>query len=661
MKKLFLFVAAAAAFAACSETDVLDQAVANQAAIENDGAVKFDVYAQRGITRGGGWTGDLTNKNIGQNGFGVFAYYTDNEKYSNSAKPNFMYNQKVWLDGGAEATFGSLWKYEPVKYWPNEYGSAAISDAIDYVTFFSYAPWTQVEPTTGKIVVNQDSLATFIQKAQLANASANVDSLTQVYTVNQQTKNIISVTSNGAQGDPIVKYVVDTDPGTSVDLLWGVAAQQADSLYTPIDGKDGSDKANADVEITPGLPFIDLVKPNNPASDRLVFNLKHALAKVKVTIDYIADQPTPMNGTYAKDTFNLGKAVDGSDSIPDPRSQLIDSLKTRIYVRSFSIDGWATEGALNLNNTEAGVPLWKDIDGSKDLSFGTVTFFDGLKDNKEGTANNIQKSETPTGLNPTIIENYAITDTLKSADDIKKYAGDSIIFRDGVKNLGVPSYGKNGDGSVLLFGGDDTANDGYFYVIPRNADEDVNVKIAYDVQTIDQNLAGLLADGVTHGSNIENVISKEAIFGQGVDFEPGYQYWIKIHIGMTSVKIEATVEPWIDNGQTTVNLPDNQNPDINIPGSVIPEAGKYNFTSTFEGGTATGVAEIANDPKIIGGYVEITVNTNSVDGWAGKKFFIPANAKVGDTVDLLTYDETTGNFIKVQGIKVKIDSKVVNP
>jgi hypothetical protein len=638
MKKLFLFVAATAVFAACSETEVLDQAVVNQQAIENDGAVKFDVYAQRGLTRGGGYSGDITNKTIAgkDKGFGVFAFYTDNEKYSSTARPNFMYNQKVWFEGDS-ATFGTLWKYEPVKYWPNEYGNAAISDAIDYVTFFAYAPWTEVAPTTGKIVV-PDSIV-------------SADSIQK-----WQTKNIISVNSNTTQGDPIVKYVVDTDPGTSVDLLWGVAAQQADSLYTAIDGKEGTEKANADVEITPGLPFIDLVKPNNPVSDRLVFNLKHALAKVKVTIDYIADQPTPLNGTFDKDTYGLGKDINGNDSVPSPVSEIIDSLKTRIFVRSFSIDGWATEGALNLNNTEPGVPLWKDIDGSKDLSFNTVTFFDGLKDNKEGTANNIQKSETPTGLNPTIIENYALTDTMTAqAAETAGYGKDSIIFRAGGKNHGVPSYQ---EGSVLLFGGDDTANGGYFYVIPRNADEDVNVKIVYDVQTIDQNLAGLLSDGVTHGSNIENVISKEAIFGQGVDFEPGYQYWIKIHIGMTSVKIEATVEPWIDNGQTTVNLPDNQNPDINIPGSVIPEAGKYKFTSTFEGGTATGEAEIANDPKIIGGYVEITVVNNSVPGWDNKKFFIPANAKVGDTVDLLTYDETTGKFTKVQGIKVKIDSKI---
>lgn len=649
MKKLFLFVAAAATFAACSETEVLDQ-VANQAAIENDGAVKFDVYAQRGITRGGGQLGDLNNKNIGKNGFGVFAYYTDNEKYSSNAKPNFMYNQKVWTDQ-SPATFGTLWKYEPVKYWPNEYGNAAVSDAIDYVTFFAYAPWTDIEPTTGKIIVPDSILNQFPDSIQ-----------------KWQTKNIISVNNNAAQGDPIVKYVVDTDPGTSVDLLWGVAAQQADSLYNPIDGPQGSQKANEDVSIEAGMPFIDLVKPNNPANDRLVFNLKHALAKVKVTIDYIADQPTPLNGTYGEDEYGVKKA-DGSDSIPSPKSQHIDSLKTRIFVRSFSIDGWATEGALNLNNTEPGIPLWKDIDGSKDLSFNTITFFDGLKDSKEGTANNIQKSETPIGLNPTIIENYAIIDTLSAAEMAaalaagKDYGKDSLVFRDGEKNLGVPDY-KNGEGSVLLFGGDSPKNDGYFYVIPRNADEDVNVKIVYDVQTIDQNLAGVLADGVTHGSIIENVISKEAIFGTGVDFKPGYQYLIKIHIGMTSVKLEATVQPWVETGETTVNLPDNQNPDqLNPETAVLPAAGTQHNLGFFRYDTpdtqvAVGTATFTGN--FYGSFGEITIpGTGGINilgttyqPFNDLKLAIDANAKVGDKLPIFVVDN--GELIKSENLFVKV-------
>jgi hypothetical protein len=410
------------------------------------------------------------------------------------------------------------------------------------------------------------------------------------------------------------------------------------------------------------MPFIDLVKPNNPANDRLVFNLKHALAKVKITIDYIADQPTPVDGIHGKDTYKNKSLLDptAADTIPSPKSQHIDSLKTRIFVRSFSIDGWATEGALNLNNTEPGIPLWKDIDGSKDLSFNTVTFFDGLKDGKEGTANNIQKSETPIGLNPTIIENYSITDTLTTAEVEAQdlgYGKDTLVFRDGEKNLGVPDY-KNGEGSVLLFGGDSTKNDGYFYVIPRNADEDVNVKIVYDVQTIDQNLAGVLADGVTHGSIIENVISKEAIFGTGVDFKPGYQYLIKLHIGMTSVKVEATVQPWIETGETTVNLPDNQNPGmLNPETAVLPAAGSVykldlykkgtdgNFTQITATTTSGNSVNITIDGTVptpanfYGNYVELSALLSHsapsiaiLDETYPSPFTaaIPANAKVGN-------------------------------
>ena len=482
MKKVFLFAAAAAALAACSDNELNVQE--NVQATADDGAVKFSVYTQRGITRGGGQAGDLNNANIGKNGFGVFAYYTAGEQYDVKATPNFMYNQQVTCDG--TATAGTLWKYEPVKYWPNEYGDKAISDETDYLTFFAYAPWTNIEPTTGNIVP--------------------IDSTGHYETVDHQQKyNIVSVNKNNATGDPIVKYVVDTDPATSVDLLWGVAAETAGDNYSPIDGK---------VSLTEGFPFLNLVKPNNPQSDRLQFNLKHSLAKLKVTIDYIADDFTP-NGT--------------SDSI--------DAAKTRIFVRSFKMSGFATKGALNLNNTTAGQPLWKDFDGSKDLAFDDVTFQDGRKDGKEGETNGAQNNETPQGLNPNIIENYA--QTVKGA------------FADG-KTPGVKHKAQ------LLFGGDENENGGFFYVIPRNEEGNkVDITIAYDVETIDPALAGKLSDNETHGISIENIVSKENIFA-GMDFMAGYQYEINIHLGMTSVKVEATVTDWKDNGKTNVDLPDNQ-------------------------------------------------------------------------------------------------------
>ena len=507
MKKLFFFAVAAAALVACSNEEL---SVQENNLNTNEAPVTFDVYTPRAMTRGGGVAGDLTNANIGTAGFGVFAYYTAGEQYDAKATPNFMYNQKVTATTSAEnpATPATQWTYEPVKYWPNEFGSAAMSDEVDYVTFFAYAPWTNIEPSTGNIIPKTGT-----------DVTESVE--------HQQKFNIISVNKNTATGDPIIKYVVDTDPATSVDLLWGVAAADADKVYSPIDG--GTNGQNKDVKIEAGKPFLNLVKPNNPRSDRLMFNLKHALAKVKVTIDYIKDDFTP------SESYD----VDSNDGKPtDPK---IDAKTTRIFVRSFKMSGFATKGALNLNNSEQtipGEPLWKDYDGVKDLSFEDVVFQDGRKDGKEGETNGAQNNETPQGLNPNIVENYGSWAETPEAGKTKK-------------NPGVTETPQN------LFGGSETANGGFFYVIPRNDGSPVDVTIAYDVETIDDALAGKLSDGETHGISIENIISKTDIFG-GLDFKAGYQYEVNIHIGMTSVKIEATVTDWVDTGKTDVELPDNQ-------------------------------------------------------------------------------------------------------
>ena len=630
-------------FTACSETEVLDQN-ANQQAIENQGGVKFDVYTSRAVTRGG-TPNDITNDNIGKIGFGVFAYYTAGDVYSTSATPNFMYNQKVWT-GESPATTETVWKYEPVKYWPNEYGDAAISDEVDKVSFFSYAPWTEVEPTTGEIV----------PKAK----PEGFEGTDAEWLEHEQKKNIISVNKNTATGDPIVKYVVDTDPATSVDLLWGVAAQTAPANYTPIDGKEGSKKKNAGVEVKPGLPFIDLVKPNDPAKDKLVFNLKHALAKVRVTIDYIADKKTPAEGT-------------GESTLTD-ETEVINADETRIWVRQFNIEGWAGEGALNLNNTDAGagVPLWKDIDGVKDINFTEIIYQDGLKDGSEG-AGKIDKGETQLGLNPNIIEDAELNPIVDkkitkfgrknpgvgamTANVVAKplYAASTSTVQTPSTGLLTPGAGVKG--TTLLFGGDPTKNGGYFYVIPRNSGDDVNVKIIYDVETIDPNLAGVMSDGVTKGTSTENVISKNAIFGTGVDFEPGKQYDIHIHLGMTSVKIVAEVQPWVENGETTVNLPDNQNPDEATAGEFVPAAGSvYNYQSFFDkdAGLAVDNGTVETTGNFKGSYVEVKVTGSTVPSYVNQIFFVPATAKTDGTKTQLYRYNADDKILEATGIWVTI-------
>ena len=510
MKKLFLFAVAATMLVACSneELSTPDNVLASKEA-----PVNFDVYTQRSMTRGG-VAGTNDNANIGTRGFGVFAYYTAGEVYDAKATPNFMYNQKVTCASDITVSTGTgaglgKWTYEPVKYWPNEFGQNAQSDEVDYVTFFAYAPWTDIDPTTGNVVI--------VGEKPTKEASETDEAFAARLKAweNQQKNNIISVNKNTATGDPLIKYVVDTDPATSVDLLWGVAAETPTGYYSK--GIGGNN-----VTIEEGKPFINLVKPNDPTNDLLRFNLKHALAKVKVTIDYIDDVATP-SGTAA--------------------GKIETDNTTRIYVRSFKMSGFATKGALNLNNTAAGEPLWKDYDGVKDLAFDEITFQDGRKDGKEGEINGAQSNETPQGLNPNIIENYA------KPVDYKFTAS---------KNSGVTKTPQ------LLFGGTydptstNAAEEGYFYVIPRNeGTTPVDITIAYDVETIDKNLAGKLSDGDTHGISIENIITKTNIF-TNTDFKAGYTYEINIHLGMTSVKVDAFVTPWQDNNQKNVDLPANQ-------------------------------------------------------------------------------------------------------
>lgn len=507
MKKIFLFAAAAALLTACSSEE-LGSEYAQQKASETP--INFSVYTPR-TTRAGANMSEYTDYKKGivtddlkKIGFGILAYYTDDESYdADKSTPNFMYNTKVTHDGTA-------WKYNPVMYWPNEF-KAATAENIDRVSFFAYAPYVEVDNTTG------------IPYADQANWK------TDKTLVTTGEKNIIAISKNTANGDPVVKYVVDTDPKTSVDLLWGVAANDADTRY------DDIDNANSKVKVTPGLPFVNMVKPNEPTTADggvLSFNLCHALSKLNIDVKYIADDKTP--------TETL-----------DPVNE-INAKETRIFIRSISIGGFVMKAALDLNSTEKreilpstdpktykGVALWKDIDGKSALSWsGNTKFFDGRKDGKEGTESGENANETYQGLNPLLLENYV--------NDV--WGGATWTAQ---KNIGVTNKAQN------LFGDGTATFDAPIYVIPVG--DDIDITIEYDVLTADGVLNDFLSDGLTHGSMIKNIITKKSdeIFGSKTKMEDGKGYIIHLILGMTSVKIEAEVTDFVEEN-AIANLPQNQ-------------------------------------------------------------------------------------------------------
>lgn len=204
--------------AACTSTD---ESVNDELKNAEPQPVTFGTYVNQSVTRAG-TAGDITTTALlgTAGGFGVFGYYSDNVEYSGNLVPNFMYNQQVTYSASA-------WTYTPIKYWPNEFGSSAASEGIDKLSFFAYAPFVAVTPSTG-------------------------------YATGSTTDNITQLTRNTATGDPMVKYIVNTS-GAGVDLLWGVNSS--------------------------GLPYLNQSRTAGTTSDdKITFTFKHALAKLTATI-----------------------------------------------------------------------------------------------------------------------------------------------------------------------------------------------------------------------------------------------------------------------------------------------------------------------------------------------------------------------------------------
>ncbi|MBQ7427589.1 MAG: fimbrillin family protein [Prevotella sp.] len=481
MRKIYLFAGLAAMMlASCSSNDKLDSSPTPQqpdVAAAGEIPVGFDAYAYRGITRAG-VIGETDNTAI-QNpwdgttnfgGFGVFGYYTDNNEYDQLATPNFMYNQRV-----NHST--DHWAYDPVKYWPNEYGTSAISDDADKVSFFAYAPYVDVVPASGKPTDEN---------------SGGADA----------TWGIAGFSRNTASGDPIVKYIGSFDNAKSVDLCWGVCNT---TTWPRVNGQP-------DQALISGLPWLNVERPQEAVKigstsvQNVKFQFMHALAKVKFTVNAF---------------------VDGTDNTNN-----LDA-KTKIWIRSIRFTGFAMKGALNLNNESPNQPYWLNFNGIGDLeSDGEVTVYDGRKDGKEAVTGSEASNEKSLGLYSQFVETEASFNAGAWATTGDHYTGVTKT-------------------ETSLFNGT-----GVFYAIP--SDEDLEIEIVYDVETLDANLGTKLADNATAGSSIENRIRKKISFGgTSSKLEAGKGYVINLHLGMNDVNFDAAVSPWEEVTPTDVDLPAN--------------------------------------------------------------------------------------------------------
>ena len=319
MKKILLFAATAALFAACTS----DEATVPEVAQEAPQAVAFDTYTPAATKAG--LKDVMTTSTLQSGGFGVFAQYSNDGNYANTTSPsNFMWNQKV-------AYSASAWTYTPLKFWPNETKSdsqtsdgAATSTATDKLSFFAYAPY--VANATGNY------------KGQLDGPTYGGDPAINNSNITTNGGGIEAIIANDATGkDPWVRYTIATKPSQSVDLLWGVAPAGGLS-YETVNPNYGA--LGATLKVEQGMPLVNLIKPAK--DQKIKFLFQHALARLGLTVVAAYDQIAPGGSPSATTKIAVESVV------------ITETTATKQL---------ATTASLNLNNTTAFRSLWTDQDG----------------------------------------------------------------------------------------------------------------------------------------------------------------------------------------------------------------------------------------------------------------------------------------------------------
>ena len=389
MKKNFflgLIALTALTVTSCSNDDVVEAVPQNQ-------AIEFGTYLGRDAqTRANVISAD----NLAEQGFGVFAYYTDEADFSAAAKPNFMFNQKVTgkatgteTSSGGSTSWSTGWEYTPLKYWPNE--------ATDKLSFFAYAP----------------------------HKAADTDNF--------------DLFDNTVAGDPIITFNVNSTVTAQEDFLYA----------SPVLNKC---KANGGVGV----------------ADNVLFNFKHALARIGFNIETIVDEVSD-NGTGTDD-----------DNV-DANGTTLDA-STTVYIDKVELIGsFFNTGKFNLN---AGV--WDD----KIYTAGLTTYT----------------------LETTNFVSALVTTTKQKLN----------------------------------------ADNSYIMIIPKNfdnssAENKLRIKTTYRVLTGDPALEG-------GQSEITNVITSDEF---GLNFEKGKAYTFSLQLGLTSVKLAASIADWATGKDIAVNVPIN--------------------------------------------------------------------------------------------------------
>ena len=527
--RIFSLLVTVLAISACTQTDIDNSIMSPEQVFEAaNNKVAFSTYmGNRGQQTRAGAKGSINTEKLKESnyGFGVFAYYTGTAKYAmNSTLANFMYNQDVkWAKGaayegyiGGEGTGADAgyWKYEPLKYWPNEIDQAPATNTPDddqdndasnnqaygsgtyggNVSFFAYAP--------------------YVADSELAG----------------ETEGIIKI--NGKQDlsgntlvqNPTIEYVVPAQGKDAVDLLWGTASGTAKGVTgadnAGITGDPSSSDAYTKAVLEGYTVNANLTKQKTTGT--VGFAFKHALAKVGGSYEYTSGStPKPYGLMIVLDVDDLKGGESGGELEPffgTPDAQTI--YNTKVTVSDITIVG------RSLVN-----------DGTHDP--GTTGYTETYLTKTQGVFDLATGQWDVSGVATTDKQSDAYSTTYNISDATNA----SASLSDAIKEIALGEKANKEAGFRALPLGVTTTiqnvykNEAYPFVFIPGTWPELTVSITYTVRTYDPFLS------IAY-SEVTQRITKRVTFDQAVELNK--QYSLLMHLGLTSVKFTATVSDWED-------------------------------------------------------------------------------------------------------------------
>ena len=570
MKKFLSYLPLSAAalvalsFAACTDSESLSDDLPIGTKGNPEDVLSFSTYLNGtldGTRAGAAGSIDTEKLKEAEYGFGVFGYYTGTSDYTAFRKqdgsgkyyPNFMYNQEVKYNSASPSNI-TKWEYTPIKYWPNEVQNGDVDDqnedrSLDpakstgtyggKVSFFAYAPYVDI--------VSQENAKDIEGFKTSTNATE---------------RGIISFSGNkfngeaGYYSDPYLTYIISENAKNVVDLLWGTANNSDVNVVGQLnEGVTGDGNADNDAGTGGYVENIldkytlnaDMTKQTTKGLVKFLF--KHALSKVGGSYTSKEndgkgsdeDPDTKTNGLMVVLDLDNEGAEDGGELEPymvsnedlepgsDPDQNKYNTKVTVEKIELSSQHQLINEAAAN--KVEAGEKItdtdWEDIhtEGRFNLATGQWT-------NTKHVANISQTIQTSTG-----------TDV--NGNPVPATGADAVLHENIAEPITAPDYTKTDFEQKLPIGvttvpknvyGDDSAP---FVFIPGTRPI-IEISITYVVRTYDPNLGDVY-------SEVRQRITKNLYITKPVELNK--QYNILIHLGLTSVKFEATVDDWDVAGQ----------------------------------------------------------------------------------------------------------------